>query len=181
MQQSQIEYNKRLSVLRKEKRLNGECRLCDQPTSETSVVYCDFHLKQQNKKGIERIARWPVALQKYRVIQRQKKLRNIIVAISLEEFVEWYETQPKVCCYCGIDETMLATQKDKKKRRLTIDRMKNEIGYELSNICLACFRCNHFKSDFFTHAQWKKIAEDLIQPRINEYHHIQTIYSHDMQ
>lgn len=35
-------------------------------------------------------------------------------------------------CYCGVEESMLATQKDKKKRKLTIDRMDNDIAYRKS-------------------------------------------------
>lgn len=74
------------------------------------------------------------------------------------------------CCYCGIPEELLVSHQDKKKRMLTIDRKDSNRGYCLDNICLACFRCNNSKSDFFTHKEWEIVANQFIKPRFGEYH-----------
>lgn len=167
MLESQRRYNKRLTAARKKRQIEGLCRHCDLQVCARSKVFCEKHLGQHSKGCIVRMANQSLVDHKYYLICRRPP-----VEISKVDFVSWYDAQPKVCCYCGVEESMLATQKDKKKRKLTIDRMDNDIAYKTGNLCLACFRCNHFKSDFFTFDQWKDIADRLIRPRLDEYHHL---------
>lgn len=93
--------------------------------------------------------------------------RGLEVTLTEELFQNWYASQPKACCYCGVPECELASRKN---TGLTIDRKDNSIGYTLNNVCIACFRCNNMKSDFFTHEAWSRIAEEFIKPRLSEFH-----------
>lgn len=90
------------------------------------------------------------------------------VTITQNQFLEWYQLQPKKCCYCGIPETELMAVKDKfnnKSIRLTIDRMDSSVGYAQGNLALCCYRCNLIKNDFFTHSEMVKIGRLFISPK----------------
>ena len=90
------------------------------------------------------------------------------VNLSREDFIEWYESQPKVCHYCGIHETELSQVNDTqntKAKRLTVDCIDNDRGYSLDNIVLACGRCNFIKNDFFTHEQMLWIGQNFVRSR----------------
>ena len=79
-----------------------------------------------------------------------------------DEFVKWYEAQPKVCAYCGISEDKLMSLPDVYNRnltRLSVDAIDNNKDYSIDNIILACRRCNAVKSDFFTHDEMLKIGK----------------------
>ena len=55
-------------------------------------------------------------------------------------------------------------------KRLQIDRKDNDksIGYTLENICFACAICNTHKRDFYSHKEFKEIAERYIIPIVNK-------------
>jgi len=59
-------------------------------------------------------------------------------------FKTWYDNQPKVCAYCGIEQEFLEQYCIKRKGAATlhIDRINNRRGYVLGNMRLACFVCN---------------------------------------
>lgn len=146
----------------------GICRNCQLPICPRSTVFCESHLECNNRKGN---ADTPVAILRYRKLRNNA--RKIPVEMTQAEFATWYNSQDRACAYCGIaEEIMLATQKDTKKQRLTIDRMDNSVCYRLGNITLACFRCNNNKSAFFTYQQWKLIGDTMIKPRLREYHRL---------
>ena len=91
--------------------------------------------------------------------------RSWEVKMSQEEFSEWYQSQPKICCYCGIPEGRLRKIPDKynnKTYRLTVDRLDSSKHYELTNIALCCLRCNHIKGDFFTPSEMVEIGQRYI-------------------
>ena len=90
------------------------------------------------------------------------------VHISQDDFVEWWEAQEQKCHYCGIYEDELSLVDDTqntKATRLTVDCIKNEAGYSLDNMVLACGRCNFVKNDFFTHEDMIKIGKTFITPK----------------
>lgn len=149
------------------RRQQGICRCCDHPVCMRSLVFCEKHLIQHSDRCKARLSKLPMCVRRYRVIRNRKKH---LVNITEQAFVEWYNSQEMVCCYCGISEELLSRHHDKKKQHLTVDRMDSGLGYFVGNICLACFRCNNSKSDFFTHDQWKIIAEQFIKPNIKQYH-----------
>lgn len=93
---------------------------------------------------------------------RKRKKSLDLLQISIEDFVEWYKNQDKTCYYCGRTIEDVKKSKDafnKKTFRLTIDRKNNDLGYSKENICLACYRCNSIKSDYFTEEEMKQIGE----------------------
>jgi hypothetical protein len=110
-----------------------------------------------------------IARRKYASIKSSAKKRDIDLSLNISEFIDWYISQPPECYYCEIQINELKKIK-RKKSIMTIDRKENSLGYTLDNICLACFRCNNMKSNFFKSNEWKEIASKYIVPRINEYH-----------
>lgn len=93
------------------------------------------------------------------------------VKLSREEFIDWYTKQEKTCVYCDINENELHLVKDTqntKATRLTVDCIKNDFGYTLDNIVLACGRCNFIKNDFFTHEQMLWIGQNFVKPKWRE-------------
>ena len=82
--------------------------------------------------------------------------------ITRLEFIEWFNSVPKVCDYCGIPEDASVMRH---KQKLHTDRINNEIGYKIGNIALACRACNLSKNDLFTGQEWKEIAEKYIRPK----------------
>ena len=84
-------------------------------------------------------------------LNNKKQPRKILLKISKDDFVEWYNSQEKICFYCK--RTFEETQSDelnRKVHRLTIDRIDNSKGYERDNLALACLRCNAIKNNYFT-------------------------------
>jgi len=103
------------------------------------------------------------------VYQRLKKEREVL--ITKEEFIAWYNSQPRRCCYCGLEESRLPLDSDVLNRRiyrLTVDRMDNSRGYEKGNIVLCCLRCNLIKADFFTPSEMEEIGKKYIAMRWNQ-------------
>jgi hypothetical protein len=157
-----IKKRKNLEAVRRE---NGLCRACGEKLAITSKVFCQRHLQQH------RISCSRNQQSKFSRLKSQAKVRNIPMFFNECYFDKWLNDQPDVCHYCGVHVKELKDSKDKKKRNLTIDRKDNSVGYSLENICLACFRCNNMKSDFFGYDEWVKIAAQYIKPRLAEYHH----------
>ena len=79
-----------------------------------------------------------------------------------DDFIKWWYKQKQKCFYCGqtIEEIMSSKDRfNKRVRRLTIDRVRNDKGYRLDNIILSCNRCNIIKGDFFTLQEMIKIGK----------------------
>jgi len=102
-------------------------------------------------------------------IKSRSKQYGLEFDLSKSSFTEWYNSQNKHCHYCGISAEELKLT-GRKKNMLTIDRKNNTIGYRLDNICLACFRCNNMKSNFFTEQEWVEICDKYVKPRLDDYH-----------
>lgn len=89
----------------------------------------------------------------YDVIKQSAKRRSLPLVITQAEFVKWYESQKRECFYCKRSEIDILKDTDiiqSIAKRLTIDRLKNELGYIMDNMCLCCRRCNTIKGNFFT-------------------------------
>ena len=151
---------------RAERKRKGLCQ-CGQPIAEGSSAYCNKCLEKNRARPKGKYKPTALQLRYYRMQARAKRRNQPIMTI--QEFTAWYGQQKQRCHYCGITPAQLNSQ-DKKQQRLTVDRKDNNQGYLLVNICLACFRCNNSKSDFFTEQEWLDIAEKYIRPRLNEYH-----------
>ena len=90
------------------------------------------------------------------------------ITISREDFIKWYDIQPKICVYCGISEEQLGKTGDKyndKNLRLSIDCKNNDLGYIKGNLVLSCNRCNSIKSDFLTYEEMLEIGRKFVALR----------------
>lgn len=153
--------------LDQQRKMAGLCRTCGERVCSRSKVFCGKHLEDHRRHCNK-------ASNKFSKLRANARARGIEIEFTRDEFDEWLSKQEQVCVYCGIEASRLAAHRDKKSRKLTVDRANNQESYKLSNICLACFRCNNMKSNFFTAEQWREIATKFIKPRIDEYHHLIT-------
>jgi len=99
--------------------------------------------------------------------------------LGYEDFKLWYESQEKVCVYCGITEQscqkIVATGLLKSKRFpingkaargkargmwLEVDRKNPKKKYSRDNCVLACYFCNNDKSDVFSYENYKLFREN---------------------
>jgi 5-methylcytosine-specific restriction endonuclease McrA len=89
----------------------------------------------------------------YVAIKHRMKNKNIYLNFNKQDFVNWYNIQPKECIYCKRPESEAIQDKKGKYKRLTIDRKDNNKGYELNNIALCCYRCNNIKGDWLSYEE----------------------------
>lgn len=91
-------------------------------------------------------------------------------------FFEWYNRQPRVCIYCGIEEYKLQKVFDKdfgnlrtKRGRgssLELERRDTSSNlYNEENCALACYLCNNHKSDLITEDEHRR----FFATKIKEY------------
>ncbi len=97
---------------------------------------------------------------------KQRYGRTPQLLITKLDFINWYNSQEKVCFYCGrTHEEATRIYKIKNIRRLTIDRIDNKKDYSLENIVLACYFCNKIKGAFFSKEEMIKIG-NILKDRI---------------
>ncbi len=113
--------------------------------------------------------------------------RGVNFDLTEDELKEWWEETPDVCHYCGstiedfikLKEYIINYSNDNwfiyrfKKffnlnvhaniSEMTIDRVDNSKGYEVTNIKKACWICNSLKSDFFTGDEMIYIGKLIIK------------------
>ena len=110
-----------------------------------------------------------------------KRINSLATADRIEgfgerdEFLNWYNSQEKKCCYCGVEEADLKeyfksenTQYEKARQRgkfLEVERVitapKSENKYSKENCRLACYICNNAKSDFLSAESFEPIARGI--------------------
>ncbi len=131
----------------REHQLNSHCRECKAEAHSTW---------NRSAEGI------------WRILRSRRK-----VLINKKLFVDWYTKQEKKCVYCDITEKdwvdFYGSDHIKSAKRLTIDRIDNNIGYILENIALSCYRCNFVKNEIFTPEEMLKIAQEYIKPKWKQY------------
>ena len=136
------------------------CRDCFKIYNKEYRVKLLLTLKENNRKFDNSPKRAYLRL--------KQSSRKLLVTISLENFLKWYDHQPKICHYCGIEETKLPIDSDSfncRTTRLSIDRMDSKKGYEEGNMVLCCLRCNSLKSDFFTPSEMREIGQKYVSKR----------------
>ena len=148
-------------LIEKERIETGLCKVCGHKLAPTSKVFCLHHLELHRNYCKSR------KRSRFSTLKMNSRRRGIDFAFMESTFKKWIDSQPQECCYCGVTSKQLGVGKNV---GLTIDRKDNNAGYTPENACLACFRCNNMKSDFFTHEAWKKIANEFIRPRLAEFH-----------
>lgn len=102
--------------------------------------------------------------------------------LNFESFEKWYNSQEKVCHYCGLLEkesqeivmtSILKSNRfpqDGKLGRgqsrgvwLEVDRIKPKENYSPENCVLACYYCNNDKSDIFHGDDYKKFKTNRVE------------------
>lgn len=105
----------------------------------------------------------------YSSLKSGAKKRNLKVRFTIDEFEYWWNTQKQECFYCKRSIEQIKTENDSvnnRAKRLTVDRIDNDVDYELCNIRLACYRCNSIKGDYFSEEEMLKIG-DIINAKSN--------------
>lgn len=132
---------------------------------EKRKVYAKRHYWKNKEEINERRRKNPRSL--YHAIKRNARYRNLSFDLTIEEFVEWWNSQKQECYYCEIpiERLKIIDRKKKMLKRLSIDRLDNKKGYEKGNLVLACMRCNFIKSNLLTDEEMKEIAQKYFKPK----------------
>ena len=101
-----------------------------------------------NRLEITALGKW------YRLKSRSIE-RGFDFNVQKDDFINWWNQQPKNCWYCG---QIVVQRNGFKQDNLTIDRADNKKGYSLDNIHIVCRRCNMIKGSWFTESQMFEIA-----------------------
>lgn len=135
-------YNYKLGKNGKESR----CKICSQKAT---------HNWFKSFKG-QTYYQLPISI--YRYLKSRAKSRKISFNIKQIDFINWYNKELKICIYCNRTAKEAIKDYGGYHTRLSIDRKNNNLGYQLNNIVLACYRCNALKSNYFTFEEMQKIA-----------------------
>lgn len=88
------------------------------------------------------------------------------VAMTRSDFYEWFKGTEKKCSYCDLtDLTLDSVHIGGTLKNFTVDRINNDLPYQLGNICFACWRCNRAKSNLFSASDFREIAQKYIKPK----------------
>ncbi len=101
--------------------------------------------------------------------------------LSIERFVEIYNSTERKCHYCNITEEKIRRLKKENKiktkrfitrgKTLEVDRINPFQPYEEGNLVLCCYWCNNAKTDEFSEEEFKKIGkvmEEIWNERLNK-------------
>lgn len=83
-----------------------------------------------------------VVYYRYKMSDRKKHMENDLT-------VAWIRAKLKdaKCVYCG------------RTLSLGFDRIDNSIGHTMSNVVVACAKCNKFRGNYLTVVQFKKVID----------------------
>lgn len=95
---------------------------------------------------------------------------------GVDYFINWFQTLPKKCIYCGTEEYKLRelfkTRLSTKRTRgpsLELERIDSTSNqYNENNCALACYFCNNHKSDIITQAEHKKYFARSVKKYIDD-------------
>ena len=87
----------------------------------------------------------------------KRKLSAKRLAISIDDFVRWYESQQDRCEYCGLTFAELRSLRIRRKGGYSvswdIDRRDSALPYQVDNLALSCFVCNMAKGDMLSYEE----------------------------
>ena len=101
---------------------------------------------------------------KLKQIKQGAKQRGKSFSLNLYDFKPWFLAQSRICFYCRIPEEKIKLF-GWKRHALTIDRKDNSKGYEISNICFSCDRCNTAKSSYIPYEAMVEIGKKYLLPQ----------------
>lgn len=162
------------------------------PRCDTTKTLEDFGKSKQNKDGkngwclqcCREVAKAYRATTAgiYQNIKGRSNFYGRRFNMSKDGFVAWYDAEPKVCAYCDVPEwslPLLGDSNNQRRVKLNIDRVVNEVGYQVDNLVLCCTRCNYIKSDFFTFDEMREIGQTYVKPRWAPILEKQTVIEND--
>jgi 5-methylcytosine-specific restriction endonuclease McrA len=100
--------------------------------------------------------------------------------LDFDDFKNWYDSQEKICHYCGLkeEESQILVLKFLKSKRfpqdgilgrgtargmyLEVDRINPKGDYSRENCVLCCYFCNNDKSDVFNGNEYKEFFQDRL-------------------
>ena len=89
--------------------------------------------------------------------------------LTINEFYQWYDAEPKKCYYCDIPIDLLEIPDSYINRKsnglFTIDRKDCNGNYAEGNLALSCQLCNLVKSNFFSADTMRELAQRYVKPR----------------
>lgn len=135
----------------------------DKKSKDGHAFYCKECCAEYGRR-YRSTARGAYASSKGTCTNRNRKPFNI----SKEDYLSWYNSQPRICGYCDLPEKELGKINDKflkPTKRLTVDCKDNSLGYVKGNLILSCRRCNSLKLDFFTYEEMRYIGQNMVKPR----------------
>lgn len=102
------------------------------------------------------------------IIGRENFYHRAKVYFSKDEFIEWYNKQPRYCAYCDIPEEKTPVWKkmfNHRSTKLSVDR-KNGLGdYTIDNIVLCCYLCNTIKNNVLSFDEMRYIGQNFLKPK----------------
>jgi hypothetical protein len=151
-------------------------------SSEKGKAALKRGIKKQTDAGYYRFGKGAIP-----ILRQGAKARGISFELTVETLEAWWRSVPDSCVYCGIsveDHRKLRdfiqgyagdnftikrflrfyrSPKHASINWMTIDRIDNDIGYEISNIVKCCWFCNSLKSDFFTPEEMLKFSPAIME------------------
>jgi len=142
-------------------------------------------IKKSSQKSRDKAKLWReqnVAHHKWLAITKNEK-QNDKLKMTLEEFVDWWNSVPDICEYCEIeiedylkikDKCNLVENKTAAMKQLfmansmTIDRIDSSKFYTKDNIVKACMICNCSKGSNIDYDDYKLIAKSVMKKLIAE-------------
>ena len=110
----------------------------------------------------------PKSIQKLKQNFTQRKSKGVNSFLTIEDYLDWYNSKEKKCFYCGIEESILQEivmtgilksarfpengtigRGQSRGVWLEVDRLNPKGNYSRENCVLACYFCNNDKSDVF--------------------------------
>lgn len=145
---------------------NGWCKKCflsyTKKHPEFSRKYRENNIDKIRKRGRE-FCYTAMGIYK-RMKQHCREKKHIIDICSREEFIQWFNIQEKKCIYCDIPQQLLNTvdwgRKDC-RHTMSIDRMDNNKGYSIDNICISCDVCNIAKNRTMSLKEMKLVGKSI--------------------
>lgn len=139
-------------------------KICSVCKKEQSIENFFHHRHQCKKCYREKRRVWRIDNPNYRYIKlaSRSKKKNLSL-VGKDEFVAWFNSEPKVCHYCECSEKDQKNDKTHSKNCLEIDRKDSNQGYTLDNIVLACSQCNLAKAHFWDYDTFKTYIAPAIK------------------
>jgi len=119
-------------------------------------------------------------------LKRRAKKLSVPYTLTAESLRDWWITTPDICTYCGStvdeylkmrtfiiqytgDDPVITRFKNvfnlfnhRSIKCMTKDRIDNNKGYTINNLCKSCWLCNYMKGHSFTFDEWQLIAPMII-------------------